>query len=364
MRVLLVNDLPPDPGSGAEVYLARLAAGLEAAGDTVDLFAGEVSHTGARKVLDLWDPGARRAVAARARAFGADVVHHHNVLRELSVAVLGVPAHVPTVLTVHDHRLLGVADGNLRGAQRHVDRWVKTPLDRRIARRNVDLAIAVSPQLADRLRAARFRRVAHVPVPVTPFPGLATTPVAAAHDVVFAGRLTADKGPVALAEAFLEIAGRHPDTRLHLAGDGPERSRLEALAARADGRIRCHGRLPHDRVAELFAGARVVAAPSRPHLRPEGAPLVIVEAALAGRPVVVADDPGSADLVERLGCGTAVAPFSVRAFADALDRLLDDDELATTLGKAGGEAARHHHDLDHVVARIRGLYREVVRDGR
>ncbi len=344
------------------MYLTHLAEGLEAAGDAVEVFAGEVTHRGAGKVLDLWDPAARRAVAARARAFGADVVHHHNVLRELSVSVLGAPPSVPTVLTVHDHRLLGIADGNLRGPRQQVDRWVKAPLDRRVARRRVDLAIAVSAGLAEGLRRARFPRVAHVPAPVPPATedGL---PVARARDVVFAGRLTADKGPVALAEAFLTIADRHPDARLHLAGAGPEQPHLEALAAAGDDRIVVHGRLPQAEVADLFARARIVAAPSRPGLRPEGAPLVIAEAAMHGRPVVVAEDPGAVGLVNHLGCGIPVVPFSVEALGDTLDRLLTDDALATRLGTNGQIAARRTHDRDRVVARIRSLYREVARHG-
>ena len=57
---MLVNDLAPDVGWGTERHLERLAAGLAARGDDVELFAGEVTHTGPGKLLDLWDPFARR----------------------------------------------------------------------------------------------------------------------------------------------------------------------------------------------------------------------------------------------------------------------------------------------------------------
>src|SRR5579872_621042 len=103
MRVLMVNDVAIESGWGAEAHLARLANGLRAAGDTVEVFAGERVHTGATRALDVWDPIARRELAERARRFQPDVIHHHNVLRELSVSVLGVPAGTPTVMTVHEH---------------------------------------------------------------------------------------------------------------------------------------------------------------------------------------------------------------------------------------------------------------------
>jgi len=134
VRVLLVNDLAPSAGGGTETYVGRLAEALAAAGDDVELLAGAVAHRGAGRVLDVYDPWARRLVARTARAFGADVVHHHNVIRELSVAVLGAPRELPCVLTVHDHRLVGAADPRADKVRALVDRLVKRPLDRAVAR--------------------------------------------------------------------------------------------------------------------------------------------------------------------------------------------------------------------------------------
>src|SRR5438094_336584 len=110
MRILMVNDMAIESGWGVESHLTRLTEGLRAAGDTVEFFAGEVLHTGPGKMLDVWDPFARRTLRRRAERFDPDVVHYHNVVRELSVSVLGVPARVPGVMTVHEHRLLGVPD--------------------------------------------------------------------------------------------------------------------------------------------------------------------------------------------------------------------------------------------------------------
>src|SRR2546426_7331529 len=100
MRVLLVNDRSPVAGSGVEVHLGVLAGALEVAGDTVEMFAGEIVHRGPARLLDVWDPWARRALRRMAQGFQPDVVHHHNVVRELSVSVLGVPQHAACVLSV------------------------------------------------------------------------------------------------------------------------------------------------------------------------------------------------------------------------------------------------------------------------
>ncbi|MGH2725656.1 MAG: glycosyltransferase, partial [Actinomycetota bacterium] len=111
LRVLIVNDLAPAPGSGAEIHIARLADALSSEGHEVRFFAGERTHRGAAKVFDLWDPGARTALRLEAAGFRPHVVHFHNVTRELSGSVFGAVRGAARVLTVHDPRILGRPDG-------------------------------------------------------------------------------------------------------------------------------------------------------------------------------------------------------------------------------------------------------------
>src|SRR3954452_22363495 len=162
-------------------------AALREAGDDVEVFAGEITHRGIGKARDLWDPVARRRLRRTADQFRPDVVHHHNVLRELTVSVLGVPAGTPTVMTVHDHRLVGAGDYDWKSPRGLADALVKGPLDRAVARRRLDASIAVSEPLAVKLRAAGFREVAHIPVcGLTPTGPL--QPVDATRDIAFVGR--------------------------------------------------------------------------------------------------------------------------------------------------------------------------------
>lgn len=365
MRVLVTNDLPSGGAGGVEQYLERLVAELEAAGDDVELFAGEVRHEGVRKVLDVWDPWARRAVAERARHVGAQVVHHHNVVRELSAAVLGATPGIPTVLTVHDHRLLGSPDVPDVGIGGAVQRWVKRPLDRRVARRTVDHVIAVSGVLAARLRAVGFSAVTHIPLPGRlPEPG-ALSPPSACHDVVYAGRLSHDKGVLDLLEVFGGIADHHPGFRLRIAGDGPLRGAVEQAAARVVGRVEVLGRLAQPALAAVLSGARVVVVPSRGgpaagEGRPEGASMVVVEAALHGRPVVVGADPAVREVAGALG----VTADAASGMAAAIERLLVDGALADRLGERGRAAAVERHDPARVAARVREVHALVVRGRR
>ena len=361
MRVLLVNDLAPDAGWGTETHVRRLARGLGASGDDVLLFAGEVEHTGFGKVRDLWDPIARRRLAGLAADFRPDVVHYCNVVRELSVSVLGVPRGVPAVMTVLDQRIVGVGDNGMPPLRGLADRVVKRPFDRAVARRRLDAALGVSEPLADMLRRAGFRGVEHVPVYALD-PQVELRPVTDNHDIGYIGRLTTDKGIDVLANAFELTADRVPTARLLVGGQGPEQHRLEELRARLGAdRVQILGRLDEHEVSALLARVRVMTVPSLPAVRPEGSPLSAAEAALHGRPLVTSDDPGLVEMLAFLGAGAVVPAGDARALADALTRVLIDDELAVRWSETSRRVAATRYAPDVVTARVREIHERVAR---
>jgi glycosyltransferase involved in cell wall biosynthesis len=360
MRVLLVNDYAPGTSGGVEVYLERLVAGLRAAGDDVELFAGEVSHNGLARALDFWDPFSRRALAIRAERFRPDVVHHHSVLIELSVSVLGVPDGVPCVVTVHDQHVLGAIHRPGQPLRSAADRWLKAPLNRRVMRRRADVLLAVSDESAGWLRAAGFPRVEGSSA-IAGDPLVPPQPVGSCADVVFVGRFAADKGAVEAVHAFRQIRDRHPQSRLLLAGDGPERAAIAAVAA-ADDRVRLLGQLSARDVSELLGRARVVALPFRPEVRRQASPLTVVEAAMHGRPLVVGDDPAVREVAEHLGAVDVVSARRTDDLAGAIDRLLTDPTVAMQQGAEVARVAAATYAVPVVTAAHRRLYRRLIAD--
>jgi glycosyltransferase involved in cell wall biosynthesis len=361
MRVLLVNDVALESGWGAEAHMARLARGLSAVGDTVEVFAGEVTHDGVARALDVWDPGARRKLAELAGRFRPEVVHHHNILRELSVSVLGVPRGAATVMTVHEHRLLGVLDNPVRSPL-DVAKLALARFQRRVVRRQVDALIAVSRRLKEQLDAAGFSEVAYVAqFADPPPPGLTLVPVRSTQDVVMAGNLKDDKGVRELSEAFLEVAGRHEKARLVVAGEGPAEVAVRAAQERLGAdRVQLLGKLDRAEVQALFARARVVVAPAIPSIRPEGAGTTPIEAALVGRPVIVSDDPGHREFVDESGGGLVVAGGSVPSLAAALDSLLSDGELAQRMGDQARRFAEERRTTSAIVPAVRAVYERAL----
>jgi glycosyltransferase involved in cell wall biosynthesis len=358
MRVLLVHDEPIDGGYGAEAYLRRLVAGLRAAGDQVEIVAGEVRHGGVSRVLDLWDPAARRLIHQRSQRFSPDVVHHHNIARELSASVLTATPGVPAVMTVHDLRLLGGREHAAR-TPRGVAELLTTSVVRRTSRRRLAATIGVSDRVCVELRRRGFPRVSTVPVPVAA-PVHPPRPVAECRDIAVIARLAPDKGVDVALAAFAAVVAHGGDSRLLIAGDGPSRQMLESSAVRLDGRVSFLGRLDEGEVSDLLGRVRVVVVASQPSRRPEGSSLAMVEAAAHGRPVVASDDPAVREVATTLGGAVLVPAADPAALADELRRLLADDELAAQLGNRGQSNAMRHHSIAVVTEATRAVYEQAI----
>lgn len=135
-------------------------------------------------------------------------------------------------------------------------------------------------------------------------------------------------------DTMLEALVRLPDCTLWVAGDGPERASLEALAARlgVDRRVRFLG-WRGDRKA-LLEAADICVLPSR--YEPFGT--VIVEAWAAGRPLVATRADGARQYVRDGENGLLCPIDDVTALASCLRRVLDEPGLAARL-IAGGSAA-------------------------
>jgi glycosyltransferase involved in cell wall biosynthesis len=131
-------------------------------------------------------------------------------------------------------------------------------------------------------------------------------------------------------DLLIEAAARVPDLRVVIAGDGPERERLEDLA---NGRVEFVGRVSDEELADLYARCRAVYyAPVN-----EDYGLVPYEAFLSDKPVITTTDAGGPlDIVRDGETGRVVAPQ-----AEALARALTfSEDEARTLGRAGHEVAR------------------------
>lgn len=175
-------------------------------------------------------------------------------------------------------------------------------------------------------------------------------------DVFAAGRLNDVKGFDQLIRAIGLLRRDGIEVRAVIAGDGPDRSSLEALVTRLGlaTSVAFLGWLDEDEIGARVRGSRVVAVPSRY----EAFSLVAADAMANGVPVVAFDVGGVADVVG--DAGLLAAPGNVAAFAANLGRVLADDDLAVRLGNAGRQRARGRFDWEHVVDGYTDIYQSVL----
>jgi glycosyltransferase involved in cell wall biosynthesis len=175
--------------------------------------------------------------------------------------------------------------------------------------------------------------------------------------VLFLGKLTPRKRVDVLLRAFAAL-GR-PNTHLVVAGNDMGHGRtLRDLAREIDlgSRVRFTGLLKGRERLEALADADVVAYPSQ-H---EVFGLVPVEALLCGTPVIVADDSGCGEVIDRTGAGRVVKPGDEGALAQAIRELLDAPEAWRAAAAAAQEPLRRLFGLDAVCEQMEALYHEVA----
>ena len=152
--------------------------------------------------------------------------------------------------------------------------------------------------------------------------------------LLFVGRLAAVKGVPVLFQAMQDIATDHPDMRLTLIGDGPERKALEdqARAMGLSGMVDFAGYRAQAEVAAALRETDILVLPSFA----EGLPVVLMEALAARVPVLTTRIAGVGELVEDGISGRLVAPGDPVALADALRALLEaTPEARVAMGEAG-----------------------------
>jgi glycosyltransferase involved in cell wall biosynthesis/GT2 family glycosyltransferase len=153
--------------------------------------------------------------------------------------------------------------------------------------------------------------------------------------VLSVARLVPEKAHDVLVRAV--ASAQEPCLVLVLAGEGPERDRLELLAAELGARLVLAGDRPWDRIVEAYVAADVFALLSRR----EPWAVVVNEAAACGLPLVLCDRVGAAhDLLRDGENGVLVAADDVEAAASALRRLATDAEERRRMGARSRELVR------------------------
>jgi glycosyltransferase involved in cell wall biosynthesis len=172
------------------------------------------------------------------------------------------------------------------------------------------------------------------------------------------GRFEEAKDYPNMLRAFARVRAEHPAAVLLLVGRGSLQAETHALAASLglDGRVRFVG--TREDVPEFMTVADGYVMSSAW----EGMPMVLLEAAAAGLPIVATGVGGNPEVVRDGTTGYLVPPADDQALGAAMLRLMALPEgERRAMGARGRDEVRRHYGLARVVDRYEAVYREVLR---
>ncbi|QOZ54561.1 glycosyltransferase family 1 protein [Bradyrhizobium sp. CCBAU 53338] len=176
--------------------------------------------------------------------------------------------------------------------------------------------------------------------------------------IVTVSRMTRQKGIPTLLEAAAIVHRHRPGARFLLVGpresEGPF-AVTEAEIERHAPYVMALGR--RSDVPSLLGIADLFAFPTEYH---EGVPRALLEAAVAGCPIVTTTMPGCTDVVRDGWNGLLVPPGDPRRMADGILRQLDDRDAATKMAARASQRVRAEFNLDITVARYAAVYQNLV----
>ena len=348
MKLLVTSSYFPPHLGGIEIHARNVARGMRARGHEVDV----VSSTGRDERVRVTTVPCLRLpyspIPLKFPAVTADVYHSHVPAPFFARQVLK-KRYRPHIITYHNdvvipERVKGIPipRSGASWLEKWHERFLKPVLD------DAAVIVATTRSYAESSPVLKDYRAKVEIIPnaiwVNDFvPGAA----AGARDpiVLYTGRLVEYKGLPLLIRAMKGLPAR-----LVVLGGGEDRARFEELARSCDVHAELRGRVSEAELREWMRRARVLVLPSQSRLEAFG--IVLLEAMACGTPVIASNMPGVAEVARHGGF----------VFADEaeltghLTHLIEDDTLATELGRKGRAAVERDYNWDMVLDKLEALY--------
>ncbi|MCX7761818.1 MAG: glycosyltransferase family 4 protein [Candidatus Kryptonium sp.] len=284
------------------------------------------------------------------KKFKPDIIHAHSskagIIARFWAAILKVK---PVIFTAHGWAF---TEG-----REYWKRWILALIER-IAAKVTTKIICVSEH--DKMLALKFKVaspdkliVIHNGVDVNLFKNLKKTKIDDEVVITFVGRLVPQKDVFLLIDAMERI----DKAKLWIVGDGELKDKVIRYISKKNlnHKITLFGE--RSDIPNILSQSDIFVLPSRW----EGLPLTIIEAMMAGLPVVASNVGGVSELVDNGVTGFLVPPGNVEVFVDALKTLVDNESLRQEMGKAGLKKAFEKFSLDNMLSKTNEVYWEVLR---
>ncbi|MFC9692505.1 glycosyltransferase family 4 protein [Kribbella sp. NPDC056951] len=342
MTVLVVtNDFPPRQG-GIETFVRSLCDELPDLVVYTSSEPGDAQYDATLPFPVIRDRTSMLLPTPRVTRRAVELMSQYGANRVVFGAAAPLGLMGPSLRRAGAHRIVAISHG-------HETWWATVPGTRQALRRIADAAdtlTTVSSWCAEQIAPAlspdavrRMRRLTPGVDTTRFFPGCGGGPKDGPL-VVCVSRLVARKGQDTLIRAWPGVLAAVPSARLLLVGGGPDRARLEQLAAATGVRdeVVFTGPVPWSDIPPYLDAADVFAMPTRTRrfgFEPEALGIVTLEASATGKPVVIGDSGGTADTVRHGETGYLVDPYNPVAVGVRIVELLEDPAKAQRMGAAG-----------------------------
>lgn len=281
-----------------------------------------------------------------------DVIHAHWLIPQGLIAIAArilCGTHYPILCTSHGSDLLGLPGAILSALKR----WVM---------RRVDALTVVSQSMSEyaRMLDAPADKLAVIPMGID----MVETFIPAYRDeeetaeLLFVGRLVEAKAVGAIIQAMPAILAVNPEVILSIAGEGPEETRLKALAKTLGITNKVHflGAVPNDALPPIYRRATVFISPSLM----EGFGLTLVEALACKCAVIASDLPAVRELIIDGETGFIISPGNHEEITSKVLTLLANRTLRQSLAHSGRESVLGRFDWDTVAGNYSVLLHELA----
>jgi len=288
------------------------------------------------------------------RRFQPDVVHCQEAHRDYLAAVLPVLRRYPLILTIHDHKPHSGNDMRVRNRMEIYRRWLRKWADIVIV--HGDAIQKETEELAPGIKG-RVLSIPHGPLGQGADLGRVGHPDWEPGHLLFFGRIEKYKGLGYALDAMDILHSKGRLVHLTIAGRGSD---LEPYRKRIQSNPSCTLReqfVPAGDIAELFRRSHIVVMPYTDATQSGVAAMALNY----GRPVIATNVGSVADMVHHEQTGLIVPAMDSAALADAIERLLDNAELAARFALAAVQMAQWDLSWDIIARQTTSAYRHAIR---
>lgn len=290
-----------------------------------------------------------------------DIIHSNNFSPALAGSILSTITNKPHVTTIHDvFSLCGKNYWKMWGNQSNVSRlsvFLAPFFEKMIIKLKHSAIHTVSNATKNDLIKFGAKEPIYI-IPNTVEINKVISAETVPYQFVYVGRLVFYKNLEVVLRAIHIIKKEIPEITLNIAGDGPHRKNLERIVERLNlkNNVRFNGFVSNEEKSTLLESSQALVFPSLC----EGFGLVLLEAFIHKKPVLVSNIPPLSDIVSNGYTGMVISAQDEIQWADAMMEIINNPEKTMQMGQRGRQVLEKIYSIDNMYYNLIKMYEDLI----